>query len=329
MRAGARRAEACRRHTGRRLFARRAAAARVKVLTVGRTMALLDPAATAGPARGNGVHAASRGAESNLAIGLAGLGVHTAWVSRVGRDALGDASFDRDPYGYLGQPTRPSWNSPGARLVPGPPSCSTPTGGLPGPEEATAAHREVLPQVDWYLCGSKEGRMLFGSETDEETLEAARAAGAHGIVVRIAERGALVRHDDAIAAVVPRRVVDVHNEVGSGDAFPAGSLGGCCRGATRRVAPRSATSWPQPRSPARATGDASTPRRRAPGVRIARRRSRVARRCPPTVGAARKSCWPSARRRPHTASRSAACRPAALPRSTQPGSKPTDDPRSS
>lgn len=95
---------------------------------------------------------------------------------------------------------------------------------------AAAAHREVLPNVDWYLCGADEGRTLLGTETDEETLEAARAAGARDAAVRIGARGALVRLDRAVREVPPQRAAEVRDEVGAGDGFAAGFAYGLLHG---------------------------------------------------------------------------------------------------
>ncbi len=60
-----------------------------KVITIGETMAALTPN-TPGPLRyvsGFGIRPA--GAESNVAVGLAKLGVSVAWLSRVGQDEFG------------------------------------------------------------------------------------------------------------------------------------------------------------------------------------------------------------------------------------------------
>jgi 2-dehydro-3-deoxygluconokinase len=57
------------------------------VVTVGETMALLD--APASGRLGTALPVGMGGAESNVAIGLARLGVDCTWVSRVGDDALG------------------------------------------------------------------------------------------------------------------------------------------------------------------------------------------------------------------------------------------------
>src|SRR3954447_5175097 len=60
-----------------------------QVLTVGETMALLDPVGDGEPAHGSALTLRIGGAESNLAIALSRLGVPVTWVSRVGDDPLG------------------------------------------------------------------------------------------------------------------------------------------------------------------------------------------------------------------------------------------------
>jgi 2-dehydro-3-deoxygluconokinase len=60
-----------------------------RVLTVGETMALLDPVADGALELGGRLTLRIAGAESNFAIALARLGVPVTWVSRVGADPLG------------------------------------------------------------------------------------------------------------------------------------------------------------------------------------------------------------------------------------------------
>jgi 2-dehydro-3-deoxygluconokinase len=60
------------------------------VLTAGETMALLDPVEDGEPRLGLPLTLRFAGAESNFAIALSRLGVPVAWVSRLGRDSLGD-----------------------------------------------------------------------------------------------------------------------------------------------------------------------------------------------------------------------------------------------
>ena len=60
------------------------------VLTVGETMALLDPHGDGLPRAGTAFTLRFAGAESNFAIALARLGVGVTWISRLGRDLFGD-----------------------------------------------------------------------------------------------------------------------------------------------------------------------------------------------------------------------------------------------
>ena len=60
------------------------------VLTLGESMALLDPLEDGELRLGMPLTLRFAGAESNFAIALARLGVQVAWVSRLGRDPFGD-----------------------------------------------------------------------------------------------------------------------------------------------------------------------------------------------------------------------------------------------
>lgn len=62
----------------------------VSVLTLGETMALLDPLEEGEPRFGMPLTLRFAGAESNFAIALTRLGVDVAWISRLGRDPFGD-----------------------------------------------------------------------------------------------------------------------------------------------------------------------------------------------------------------------------------------------
>jgi len=68
-------------------------AAPPRVLTVGETMALLDPTADGPIAPGMEFSLRLAGAESNFAIALKRLGIDVTWVSRLGSDALGDVIY--------------------------------------------------------------------------------------------------------------------------------------------------------------------------------------------------------------------------------------------
>lgn len=270
----------------------------MKALTLGETMALLDPEGDGRPTAGTKFVLRIAGAESNFAIGLRRLGVDAAWASRLGRDVLGDvvhstlaaegvdlrwvARDDAAPTGVFlkwreGGRSHVAYyrrGSAASRLAP----ADVPDEALDAvalvhltgittalsasardlvldvatraarrgitvlfdpnwrpalwasPAEAAAVHRDVLPNVDWYLCGADEGRTLWGTESDEQTIEAVRAAGAGDAVVRIGARGALVRVDGAVRAVPPPRVVEVRDEIGAGDAFAAGFAYGLLHG---------------------------------------------------------------------------------------------------
>jgi 2-dehydro-3-deoxygluconokinase len=60
------------------------------VLTLGETMALLDPQEDGGPRVGMPLTLRFAGAESNFAIALTRLGIEVTWISRLGRDPFGD-----------------------------------------------------------------------------------------------------------------------------------------------------------------------------------------------------------------------------------------------
>ncbi len=66
------------------------------VLTLGESMALLDPLEDGELRLGMPLTLRFAGAESNLAIALARLGVDVAWVSRLGRDLFGDMILEAD-----------------------------------------------------------------------------------------------------------------------------------------------------------------------------------------------------------------------------------------
>lgn len=101
----------------------------------------------------------------------------------------------------------------------------------PSPAEAVAAQGDVLPFVDWYLCGAEEGRVLFGTSDAASTLAAACTAGAGAAAVRVGARGAIVREPSGITTEVPPiREVTVRDEIGAGDAFAAGFAFGLLQG---------------------------------------------------------------------------------------------------
>lgn len=60
-----------------------------RVVTLGETMALLDPEREGELELGDRLLLRFAGAESNFAVGLVRLGVPVAWISRLGADRLG------------------------------------------------------------------------------------------------------------------------------------------------------------------------------------------------------------------------------------------------
>ena len=253
-----------------------------RVLTVGETMALLDPVEDGPLELGRLLTLRVAGAESNFAIALARLGVDVGWVSRVGDDRFGElvrealSSEGVDVRWVQTTPGMPTgaffkWRDGGrshnayyrrgsaaSTLTP----ADVPDDALDGvdlvhltgitlalgegpralvtdvarrargrgalvtfdpnyrpalwssPADAAAAQVEVLPHVDWYLCGLEEGRVLF--DTDD-VANASRAAGSRDAHVRTGER----------------TDVEVVDEVGAGDAFAAGFALGLLEGRSR------------------------------------------------------------------------------------------------
>jgi 2-dehydro-3-deoxygluconokinase len=252
------------------------------VLTAGETMALVDPVGHGALRLGMPLTLRFAGAESNFAIALARLGVRARWISRLGRDALGDmiqrgleqegidmrwARRDDAPTGlfvkwrsggrshvaYYRSGSAASRLSPadipdealdGVRLVhlTGITMAISESGrelvldlarrakergaevlfdpnfrpALPDTPEAAAARQlDVLPYVDWYLCGDAEARLLW-----QDSDIPARTA------IRVGARGAIV---DGVE-VAPPRAAEVLDEVGAGDAFAAGFAYGLLQG---------------------------------------------------------------------------------------------------
>jgi sugar/nucleoside kinase (ribokinase family) len=274
-----------------------------RVLTLGETMALLDPLDPGDPAFGSRFILRLAGAESNFAIALARLGVPVAWVSRLGDDVFGrlirealaaegidlrwarvDASAPtgvffkvrsdgRTSVAYyrrgsaasrlqprdlpdealrgvalvhltgitlaLGETARTLVLEAAKRARDGGAIVSFDPNFRPalwaGAGEADAAQREVLPFVDWYICGLEEGRALVGGSGPEDVVAAVRDAGAANAVVRIGAAGALVSEGAELAQVPVPRTVAVVDEVGAGDGFAAGFAYGLLRGWRPRV----------------------------------------------------------------------------------------------
>jgi 2-dehydro-3-deoxygluconokinase len=106
------------------------------------------------------------------------------------------------------------------------------------PAAAASSLRDVVPSVDWYLCGAEEGNLLFGTRSPDELVEAVTGAGAQGVAVRIGARGALVTEGSELVEVPPLRLEEVLDEVGAGDGFAAGFAYGLLEGWEPRACAR-------------------------------------------------------------------------------------------
>ena len=269
-----------------------------RVFTLGETMALLDPLEPGEPELGSRFTLRLAGAESNVAIALARLGIPVAWASRLGDDAFGrlirdalaaegvdlrwlriDASAPTGAFFKVrsdGQTSVAYYRrgSAASRLQPGDlpedalddvalvhlTGITLALGGAAralvlevaerargrgaivafdpnyrpalweSAAAAAAAQREILPFVDWYVCGLEEGCALVGGSRPEDVVAAVREAGAGSAVVRIGAEGALVEDGgELLRAAVPRNVAIV-DEVGAGDGFAAGFAYGLLHG---------------------------------------------------------------------------------------------------
>jgi 2-dehydro-3-deoxygluconokinase len=94
------------------------------------------------------------------------------------------------------------------------------------PGAAAATHADVLPYVDWYLCGEEEGHTLFGTHDIDDLTSSVRKLGAQDVAVRVGSRGAVVRG----RLVPPARISPVRDEIGAGDGFAAGFAFGLLHG---------------------------------------------------------------------------------------------------
>lgn len=252
------------------------------VLTVGETMALLDPVRDGELELGDLLRLRVAGAESNFAISLARLGVPVRWASRLGGDRLGDLVLEAlagegVDVSYVERDVARTglfvkWREAGESRVAYYRTASAASGLRPGdvpdaaldgvtlvhltgitmalsetardlvldvarrahdagaivlfdpnfrpalpdtPDAAAERQADVLPYVDWYLCGEAEARLLWGDRPIPVRS-----------VVRQGASGALV--DGTLVA--PPRLATVVDEIGAGDAFAAGFAYGLLRG---------------------------------------------------------------------------------------------------
>lgn len=267
------------------------------VLTLGETMVLFDGVEGEGLVPGERFRLRVAGAESNFAIALRRLGLDVTWVSRLGRDALGDLieatlaaeSLDLTHVRRDDAPTGifVKWHEAGSsrvlyrragsaasRLEPGDvPDGVVERAGLThltgitmalsgsarrtvvetarraraagtavifdpnyrpalweSPSAAGDAMRQVLPFVDWVLCGLEEGCAIFGAPTAAGLRAILLDAGAGDLAVRVGERGSVVWAGEESLLVPPRRLERVVDEIGAGDGFAAGFAFGLLHG---------------------------------------------------------------------------------------------------
>jgi 2-dehydro-3-deoxygluconokinase len=97
------------------------------------------------------------------------------------------------------------------------------------PAAAEEAAREVLPFVNWVLCGLEEGWLLFAVASPGELRAAVQAAGAGDLAVRVGTGGAVIWRDQHELRVPPLRLEEVVDEIGAGDGFAAGFAFGLLR----------------------------------------------------------------------------------------------------
>jgi 2-dehydro-3-deoxygluconokinase len=95
---------------------------------------------------------------------------------------------------------------------------------------AGEAMREVLPFVDWVLCGLDEGCAIFEVGTPAALRALVLDAGAQDLAVRVGERGTVVWAGDESLPVPPVRLEHVVDEIGAGDGFAAGFAFGMLHG---------------------------------------------------------------------------------------------------
>jgi len=270
----------------------------VDVVTLGECMALVYPQELIPLAESSLLRLDLAGAESNLCIGLSRLGFSTRFISRLGRDPLGEfvrnrlgeegiltdalSTDDDAPTGvffrehlpdgqrrvyYYRKNSAASHLSPedlsvtlfnGARLLhltgitPAlSPSCkdscleairyAKSTGlkisfdpnyrrQLWAEETARQILMPILQQSDFVLMGHEDSKAILGIESEKEALNYVAGLGVECVVMKRAERGALLLFDGSYIEVPANPVDKVVDPVGAGDGFDAGFLAGWLKG---------------------------------------------------------------------------------------------------
>jgi sugar/nucleoside kinase (ribokinase family) len=103
------------------------------------------------------------------------------------------------------------------------------------PVAAATTQAEVLPFVDWYLCGEHEGHLLFDTDDVDSLVSRAQSLGAGNVAVRVGHRGAIVQG----RVVPPAQLTPIRDEIGAGDGFAAGFALGLLHGLDPEACARS------------------------------------------------------------------------------------------
>lgn len=98
------------------------------------------------------------------------------------------------------------------------------------PSAAGDVARELLPFIDWVLCGLEEGCAIFDVPSPAELRAVLLAAGAGDLAIRVGERGTVVWAGEESLPVPPLRLERVVDEIGAGDGFAAGFAFGLLHG---------------------------------------------------------------------------------------------------
>lgn len=87
-----------------------------------------------------------------------------------------------------------------------------------------------LPALDVFLCNLPEARTLTGCRTPAEAADALHRRGAHSVIIKLGRRGCWL---DAPGwqGILPAPRLPVVDTTGAGDAFAAGLIAACLRGA--------------------------------------------------------------------------------------------------
>jgi 2-dehydro-3-deoxygluconokinase len=233
-----------------------------RVVSAGETMLLAAPTAPGRLRHAAGLGLSIGGAESNVAIGLARLGVRASWVSALGDDEPGEVVLHRlraEGVYYYRRGSAASTLAPGdlplsvlagadflhlsgitaalspecAEFVPWAAKVARQAGvrvsydvnyrsRLWEPSAARAATEALLPHVDVLLVGDEEAAALWG--WDEDTaLSHLADSGPREVVLKLGSRGCVaVIHGDRLAS--PGFPARQVDPIGAGDAFAAGYL---------------------------------------------------------------------------------------------------------